>query len=79
MVGNKLDLVETRVITYEEANSLAQSLEIPYFETSAKTADNLNEIFKKLMESLRNENFDKNTAEEEEEWNLSRKASIPEL
>lgn len=37
LVGNKADLTAYRVISQQEATSLAASLNIPYFETSAKS------------------------------------------
>ncbi len=52
ILGNKEDLVSERKVPIEEAIDVAQSLNIEYIETSAKTGKNLEEIFYKLAESL---------------------------
>ena len=36
LVGNKSDLVSTRVVSQAEGRALANSLQIPFIETSAK-------------------------------------------
>jgi small GTP-binding protein len=46
LVGNKCDL--DRTVTREEAESLAQQFQLPYFETSAKDATNVGEAFQAL-------------------------------
>jgi small GTP-binding protein len=46
LVGNKCDL--ERVVTTEEGNELAKSYQIPYFETSAKDAINVDAAFQAL-------------------------------
>ncbi len=40
LVGNKKD-VSSRQVSEEEAKELAANLNIPYFEVSAKTGDNI--------------------------------------
>ena len=45
LVGNKTDLNEKRVVSYEEANKFAEENNIPYIEVSAKTGDNINKLF----------------------------------
>ena len=68
LVGNKCDLTESRAVTTEDANEIAESLGIKYFETSAK--DNINvkqtfdalvdEISEKMAESIeKNPNFNR--------------------
>jgi Ras-related protein Rab-1A len=47
LIGNKFDL--TRVVPYEEAKSLAETLNIPYFETSAKENTGITEAIRKLV------------------------------
>jgi len=54
LVGNKCDLDSLRVITFEEGKLLAEKLSteykrvIPFFEASAKTNQNVEELFVKL-------------------------------
>ncbi|MHA1649515.1 MAG: GTP-binding protein [Candidatus Helarchaeota archaeon] len=48
MVGNKIDLVEERKVSYEEGKKVADELGLSYLETSAKTGDNVNRAFGSL-------------------------------
>lgn len=48
LVGNKIDLVEDRIISTEEGEGLAKRLNLSYIETSAKTGENINDAFKML-------------------------------
>lgn len=41
LIGNKSDLADKRVVSYEEALSFAEAHKIKYFETSAKTGENV--------------------------------------
>jgi Ras-related protein Rab-6A len=45
LVGNKVDLTETREISTEEGMELAKSLGVYYMETSAKTNENIDDVF----------------------------------
>ena len=48
VIGNKCDLTEMREVTEAEAQSFADSLEVNYFETSAKSGERVSEIFAEL-------------------------------
>ncbi len=50
LVGNKIDL--TRDVTKDEGKKLAQSYNIPFFETSAKTDEGINECIRKLITDI---------------------------
>jgi len=45
VVGNKSDLEKTRAISTNEGQEFAKKVNAPYFETSAKTGDGVNEVF----------------------------------
>ncbi|KAA8579375.1 hypothetical protein FQN60_016805 [Etheostoma spectabile] len=45
LVGNKCDLVSKKVVDAGTAQDLASSLKIPFLETSAKSADNVERAF----------------------------------
>ncbi|MHA1797217.1 MAG: GTP-binding protein [Candidatus Helarchaeota archaeon] len=48
LVGNKIDLMDQRVVPREKAESLAEELGLSYIETSAKTGENINDAFRML-------------------------------
>jgi len=50
LVGNKIDL--TREVTKDEGKKLAENYKIPFFETSAKTDEGINECFRKLISDI---------------------------
>ena len=54
LVGNKSDLTESRVITKEQGEELAQTLGsgVSYFETSAKEDINVKETFETLVDMI---------------------------
>ena len=52
LVGNKIDLDDQREISYTEAKEKATELSLPYYETSAKTRENIDTIFIKLASNL---------------------------
>ena len=52
IVGNKTDLADERQVSAKEAQALASSLHIPYFETSAKAGYNVEHIFEELCAEM---------------------------
>ncbi|AQZ14260.1 YPT53 (YNL093W) and VPS21 (YOR089C) [Zygosaccharomyces parabailii] len=55
LVGNKLDMVESggeRKVAKEEAEKLAEEEGLLFFETSAKTGENVNEVFLGIGEKI---------------------------
>ena len=49
IMANKIDLKDKRVITQEQGKAFAASKNMPYFETSAKTGEGLNEALDYLI------------------------------
>jgi len=45
LIGNKSDMKEQRVVPRERGEALAKELGIPFIESSAKTGENVTEIF----------------------------------
>ena len=52
LIGNKCDLEERREVPKEEGEQLAQSQDVPFLETSAKTGYNIDKVRGHLMMSL---------------------------
>ena len=52
MVGNKSDLENLREVTKEEAINYAKENKMPFFEASALTSSNVEEVFKDLLVSI---------------------------
>ena len=60
LVGNKIDLIEKRKVSKDEAEEIANKFNIPYFETSAKTSINIDKLFiDSTITYLEKYNFDK--------------------
>jgi len=60
LVGNKCDLEDGRRIKAEEAQAYADENGILFMETSAKTAQNVTEIFEQIAKTLPKENRERN-------------------
>lgn len=54
VVGNKIDLEADRNVKTERAEAQMKTLGINYYEVSAKTGRNLNDMFKSLCSILMN-------------------------
>ena len=57
-MGNKSDLVNERIVSREEAETYAESEGMTYFETSAKTNSNVENLFKTFSGEMK-ERFSK--------------------
>lgn len=52
LVGNKVDLQESRAVQKSEGEALARSLGVLYVETSAKTGENVDSVFMNLSKQI---------------------------
>ena len=52
LVGNKSDLEDKRAVSYEEGKDFADKNEMMFFETSAKTGVNVDEIFSQTANEI---------------------------
>jgi len=54
LVGNKSDLKNKRAVEYETAKAFADELNIPFLETSAKNATNVEQAFLTMAAQIKN-------------------------
>ena len=52
LVGNKNDLEAKRVVGFSTAKELAETIGIPFLESSAKSSTNIDQIFVTLIASI---------------------------
>ena len=76
IAGNKCDLSEKRVISTMDAQRLAQSINAQYFETSAKTSDNIESLFNSISDHMVNQILSQSLTNSTEIGNKSLKGSI---
>jgi len=62
LVGNKCDLVSKKAVSYEVAKAFADKLDIPFLETSAKAATNVEKAFLTMADEIKN-NITTNTVQ----------------
>ncbi|MQL97849.1 hypothetical protein Taro_030550 [Colocasia esculenta] len=54
LVGNKCDLTSNKVVSYETAKAFADEIGIPFMETSAKNATNVEQAFMAMAAAIKN-------------------------
>ncbi len=54
LVGNKIDLSSERAVQFEEGQALAEKNSVSFTETSAKTGENVEAAFFKLVQNIYN-------------------------
>ena len=52
LIGNKIDLVDKRKISKEKGIELAEEYKLLFFEASAKSGENVDEVFKALYKKI---------------------------
>lgn len=74
MVGNKSDLQDKRMVEYDVAKEFADSLQIPFLETSALDSSNVEEAFltmaKQIKESMAQQHRDTGKKDDKANVNL---------
>ena len=77
LIGNKCDLVDRREITQEEIDKFIKDNNIMYYETSAKTGQNIDECFYFIAEKLVKQ-FENKENEEEKRTDLINNDNLKE-
>ena len=63
ILGNKCDLDESRVVSYERGKLLAEEHQVKFMETSAKSARNVEQAFATLARDIKNKMDKKNPSD----------------
>jgi len=53
LIGNKSDMADKKVVTYDEGKELADSLKMEFLETSAKEAQNVTKAFETMARKIK--------------------------
>jgi Ras homolog enriched in brain len=56
LVGNKTDLHQERMVTFDDGKKLAESWKATFLETSAKQNESVDEIFSHLLNHIERDN-----------------------
>lgn len=57
MIGNKCDLTARKAVSFEVAKEFADSMDIEFLETSAKSAQNVEKAFITMAEKVKEKYF----------------------
>ena len=78
LVGNKCDLEESRLVPKERGEEKAKSLNCPFFETSALSDLNINEVFNQMLENIyeKNDNEISNVSNDNNKENFENMVDI---
>ena len=60
LIGNKIDLISSRVVSEKEGQELAKKYKIPFIETSAKESLNVKDAFLKVIQGIYTRELKKN-------------------
>ena len=71
LIGNKSDLEDKRVITYNQGKEFADTYGLKFIETSAKKNLNVTEAFETLWKELMNSNVDKKINKDKQNKKIS--------
>ncbi|GAM25092.1 hypothetical protein SAMD00019534_082670 [Acytostelium subglobosum LB1] len=70
LVGNKTDLVNEKVVDTNQAKGFADSMGIPFIETSAKNATNVEQCFHSMARDIKNRLADIQDTPKKDEGNV---------
>lgn len=71
LIGNKSDCEKQRVVHLEEGRDLALHYKIPFFETSAKAGDNVDEAFYRIAKDVKDRILASSVNEERDNRNTA--------